>query len=125
MGMIGRFWAIQIIRFLLVGVANTIFGYTIFAMFILLGLHYAVAVLLASICGVLWNFKTTGTIVFKNRDNRLILRFIGVYVLIYFLNVGFLRVCGLSSLVGQAVIILPLALLTFWLQKKYVFKEIV
>jgi putative flippase GtrA len=121
---LNQIWSLQIARFFLVGIVNTAFGYSIFAMFILLGLHYVLAVLLALVCGVMFNFKTTGTIVFKNKNNRLILSFIAVYILMYLLNIGFLRVCGLNKLLGEAIIIVPLALLTFWLQKQFVFREV-
>ena len=70
---------ILFIKFLAVGVLNTLFGYGIFALLLFIGLHYAVASILATICGVLFNFKTTGTLVFNNNDNRLIFKFISVY----------------------------------------------
>jgi putative flippase GtrA len=50
-------------RFLLVGVLNTIFGYFLYGTLILIGLDYKLAVLLATILGVLFNFQTTGRLV--------------------------------------------------------------
>jgi putative flippase GtrA len=124
--LIRQLWAIQIIRFLFVGGINTVFGYGVFALFILLHLHYVVAALLANICGVLFNFKTTGTLVFKNKGNRLIFRFFGVYIITYFINVGLLKVFdyyGIKSLIAGAIIVLPLSLLSFTLMKKFVFNN--
>ena len=60
----------KFIKFLFVGGVNTVFGYSIFALFLFLGMHYAVATLFATILGILFNFKTTGVIVFNNKDNR-------------------------------------------------------
>jgi len=108
-----------------VGGVNTAFGYTVFAVFILLGLHYVLAALLGTICGILFNFKTTGIIVFRNKDNRLIFRFFGVYLFTYLLNIGLLRLFdfyGVGSLVAGAIIILPMAFLSFLLSRRFVFK---
>ena len=123
--LIRRLWAIPFLRFLVVGGINTVFGYGVFALFILLGLHYVLAVLLGQICGILFNFKTTGTIVFKNRNNRLILRFFGVYVITYFSIVGLLKLfdmAGVTPLVAGAIIVLPMGVVSFLLMRKLVFK---
>lgn len=115
------------------GGVNTAFGYGVFAALILLNRHFGIvsaeaelvlAPLVSQICGILFNFKTTGTIVFKNRSNRLIFRFFGVYSITYLLNYGILRVLesfGISRLVGGAITVLPLALLAYFLNRRYVF----
>lgn len=124
---IRKLWSIQFLRFLVVGGINTVFGYAVFAVLILLQLHYVIAALLATICGILFNFKTTGTIVFTNKDNRLLFRFFGVYLITYLLNIGLLKVFdlyGVSNLIAGAIIVLPVSLLGFLLQKKYVFKSL-
>jgi len=108
-----------------VGAVNTAFGYSIFAVLILLHLHYTVAALLSTICGVLFNFKTTGVLVFKNKDNRLIFRFFGVYLITYLLTIGLLKVFnsyGVSNLIAGAIIALPMAFVSFSLSKKLVFR---
>lgn len=123
--LIRRLWSIPFLRFLVIGGINTVFGYSVFALFILLGLHYVLAALLGQICGVLFNFKTTGTLVFKNKDNRLIFRFFGVYLITYLLTIGLLKIFnmfGVSSLVGGAIIVLPMAVVSFLLMRKFVFK---
>src|SRR5512135_1115327 len=90
----------QFLRFIIVGGLNTAFGYGVFALMLTLGLHYSLAALLATILGILFNFKTYGTLVFKNPDNRLILKFVGVYGISYVLTVvalGILKSFGLSA----------------------------
>ena len=77
----------KFIKFLFVGGLNTAFGYGVFALFIFLKFHFAVASFLSTVLGILFNFKTTGTIVFKNNDNHLIFRFFGAYAIVYGLNV--------------------------------------
>ena len=64
------------VKFVLVGILNTAFGYLVFALLLFLGLHYTLAVILSTIAGVLFNFKTTGTLVFKNHNNKLIFKFV-------------------------------------------------
>lgn len=123
--LVRRLWSIPFFRFLAVGGINTVFGYAVFAVFTLIGLHYVLAALLATICGILFNFKTTGTLVFKNRDNRLIFRFFGVYLITYSLMIGFLKLfdmAGVIPLVAGAIIALPLAVVSFLLMRKLVFK---
>ena len=123
--LVRRLWAIQFLRFLVVGGVNTAFGYSVFAGLILLHLHYVFAALLSTICGVLFNFKTTGVLVFKNKDNRLIFGFFGVYLITYFINIGLLTIFhhyGVSILVAGAIILLPVALISFSLNKKFVFR---
>ena len=125
--LIRKFWAIPFLRFLVVGGINTVFGYSVFALFILMGLHYVLAALLAQICGILFNFKTTGTIVFKNKDNRLIFRFFAVYLFTYLLNIGLLKLFDMADigpLIAGAIIVLPMAFVSFLLMRKFVFSTL-
>ena len=123
--LIRRLWAIQFLRFLVVGGVNTAFGYGVFAAMILLHVHYAVAALVSQICGILFNFKTTGTLVFKNKNNRLIFKFFGVYGITYLLTIGLLKIFniyGVNNLIAGAIIVLPMSLVSFTLMKRFVFK---
>lgn len=117
----------QFIRFLFVGALNTAFGYSVYAAFIFLGLHYGMAVLFSTVLGILFNFKTIGVLVFKSHDNRLILRFFGVYGVVYVLNVSFLRLflmLGSENMyINGLILVLPLALVSFILNRKFVFAE--
>lgn len=125
--LIHRLWANQFLRFLMVGGINAIFGYSVFAGLILLHLHYVLAALIGQICGILFNFKTTGTLVFKNKNNGLIFRFFGVYLFTYLLNIGLLKVFslwGIGSLIAGAIIILPVACVSFLLSRTLVFKNV-
>jgi putative flippase GtrA len=113
------------IRFLLVGGLNTLFGYCVFALFILLGVRYPVAVFLASVAGVLFNFKTYGTLVFANGENRLLFRFFAVYGVCYVLNLiplAWAERKGISMLVAGAVVAVPMAAVAFVLNRRFVFK---
>ncbi len=111
-------------RFLAVGVLNTAFGYGCFAALLWVGLHYAPALLASTVLGMLFNFKTTSQLVFGLRDNRRIFRFVTVYALAYGFNVagvGLMDRAGMSPAAGGAVMLLPAAVLAFFLQRKLVF----
>lgn len=114
----------QFFLFLVVGGINTLVGYGIFSLLIFLGLHYALAAFLSTVIGILFNFKTTGMIVFKSKNNKLIFRFLAVYGVTYIINVTYLKIlipyCNVYIL--GAISILPLALISYFLNKKFVFE---
>ncbi len=139
----------KFIRFLFVGVINTMFGYGLFVLFIWFGMHYSIALLCSNILGILFNYKTTGYIVFANKSNRLILQFFLVYGVVYLFNLLELYLLDKSNVyeyilsfpildflyelplnlnkvgdvIGQAITLLPNAILSFLLNKIFVFKE--
>ena len=115
----------RIFLFFLVGGINTLFGYGLYALLLFINLHYALASFLGTVGGVLFNFKTTGTIVFKNRDNKLLFRFVSVYFVTYAVNVGCLRIFALynaNMYIAGLALVMPVALLSYTLLKKFVFR---
>lgn len=126
------FWVLEIgkkysrlFKFLVVGLLNTAFGYGIFATLIWSGLHYSLAAAISTVLGVLFNFKTTGALVFKSQDNSRIVRFVLVYVVVYCANVLFLAALlslGIDAYLAGAILILPLALFAYFMNSRFVFK---
>jgi putative flippase GtrA len=117
---------IQFLRFLLVGGLNTLFGYSVFALLIFLKFHYAVAALISTTAGVIFNFQTVGRLVFNEHNLRLIFRFFAVYAVVYGLNVLGLKlfdIVHVSAYISGAILILPLAALSFVLNKLFVFNK--
>jgi putative flippase GtrA len=114
----------RFVKFLLVGGVNTAFGYGVFIVSLWLGMHYAVAAAVATVLGVLFNFKSTGKIVFQNQGNRQLPRFVSVYGLVYVVNVLGLAVLlrlGIPEWLGGLILILPCAILSYVLNSRYVF----
>ena len=113
------------IRFVLIGLLNTAFGVGLYCFFVYLGMSYRSAVLLSTVLGVLFNFKTIGTFVFKNTSNRLIFRFILAYVIIYFINVGLIRLLleltDINEYIAGIIATPIVAIASFVLQKHFVF----
>lgn len=116
----------QLVSFLLIGIVNTLFGYSIYATFLYIGLHYAWAGMLSTILGIMFNFKSTGIAVFQSTKNVLIFRFASVYGIIYCLStagVALLHRAGISPYYGGAIMLLPMAALSFVLNKHFVFNK--
>jgi putative flippase GtrA len=120
-------WRFAFSRFVAVGLLNTVFGYSFYALLILIGIPRLVAVTIAKIVGTLFNFRTTGVLVFYNRDNRRLWRFLAVYGLGYPLNVALLefwcRLVGTGPLVGQALSLPVVVVFTFLMMKTLVFRQ--
>jgi putative flippase GtrA len=112
------------LRFILIGVLNTLVGYAIFALCLKLGFNYSVSLLIATCLGVLFNFKSIGLLVFSHPGQGVLLKFILVYVLIYAVNISIIKLlnpfiaslylCGLIAMGVAAVV-------SFFLNKRYVF----
>jgi putative flippase GtrA len=113
-------------RFLLVGGLNTAVGYGIFAALTLTGFGPESSLLVATVIGVIFNFFTTGRLVFSDRHAKRFSRYVLVYLCVYLLNVGALRMLllvGVGSLIGQ-LLVLPLnVVVTFLAMRTFVFQE--
>ena len=114
----------KFLKFLFVGFLNTAFSYFIYALFVTIGLKANLALFFQYIIGVLWNFKTTGTIVFQNKNNKLIFKFILSYIFTFLINSVLLAILNkfINDYLAQAILILPIALISFIILKKWVFK---
>jgi len=115
------------IRFLAVGVLNTLFGYVAYAVLLFFGFSYPVALLLATILGVIFNYFNFGKFVFSgHRDWLTFCKFVYVYVATYVINSTGLKVLTqeflLNPYVGQFICIPPIVLLSWLLMNYWVFK---
>ena len=124
--LIKTIWSIRFVRFLFVGGLNTLFSYVIYAILILLNVHYTLATLISTVLGIIFNFFTTGSIVFRNRKLSLMLRFFLVYGFTYLVNIlllSFFETKQVDMLIAGAIVTLPVALLSYFLNAKLVFRE--
>lgn len=116
----------RFLRFLIVGTLNTALGYGLFLAALAIMPTPFTALVAATILAVLFNFRTTGDLVFGVRDPRLLARFFGVYAIVFANNsfglaalqqVGFrpwLR--GLMLLPGGVVV-------SYLLNRRFVFRN--
>ena len=115
----------RFILFLFVGLVNTSFGYGLFALLIYLKVHYSLACLISTFMGILFNFKTTGVIVFKNNNNLLIFRYFLAYGITFLLGLLFLYITNyfkISNYIAGAVWLLPGGIISYFLMKSIVFR---
>jgi putative flippase GtrA len=116
---------IQFARFVVVGLVNTAFSYLIYAGLVFLGVNYAVANLLALMVGILFSFKTQGTLVFANLGNRRLFRFVLTWAIIYAFNVFLIsrfNRMGFDSYASGALSIPFATVLSYLAQKFFVFR---
>jgi putative flippase GtrA len=88
-----------------------------------------VSVVVATIIAVLFNFKTYGALVFKSKDNSKVFRFIGVYLCTMCIQMMLLKALSAAGItspyIAGGIILLPVSLLSFFLMRKFVFKNVV
>jgi len=124
--LISKSLELQFIRFLLVGLLNTVFGYSVYAILIWAGFSYPLAILFGTILGALFNYKTIGALVFRSKNNKLLYRFLMVYAVIYLVNIisiKFLKILIPNDYISQALLLPFIALLSYSLNRKFVFKK--
>jgi putative flippase GtrA len=123
--MTGKLHDRQFVRFLAVGGLNTLFGYGVFSLLVLAGLAPGVALLVATVLGVLFNYFTTGKIVFSAQGLGRLPWFAAVYGLTFLANLWSLKAlisAGLSPLLAQAILLPVMVVVTFILNKFLVFR---
>ncbi|MEZ8100519.1 GtrA family protein [Vibrio bivalvicida] len=109
------------VRFLFVGMMNTIFGYLVFIVCIGIGLYNSLALLLSFVIGVSFNFFTTGTLVFGNFSKSKFFPFILIYVFLYFLNLILLALLEQSidnPMLSQLILTIPMAVISYFCLNK-------
>lgn len=117
---------LRFIRFVLVGGLNTAFGYGLFAILLLVSGSHRLALLGATIIGVLFNFLTTGRLVFGNSRWRRLPLFVGVYALVFALNLGALDMLvasGVAPLLAQLLVLPACVVISFLLNSLLVFRK--
>lgn len=116
----------RFVRFLLVGGLNTLFGFLVYSAFILLHCPTWLALIGGNVAGVVFNFFTIGGLVFLNLSLSRVPLFVLSYVVIYFVNLDLIGwIAGLvhGRIMAQAVLVLPMALLSYFILSTYVFRK--
>ena len=114
----------QFVTYLCIGGLNTLFGYTCYIILLYLGLQYSIALLLSMCMGVIFNFITTGRLVFLNKQFAPFGRFICLYAFLYLINLAIIKSAiffGMNSYAAGLIAIIPVALVGFILSKQFVF----
>ena len=115
------------LRFLLTGVVNTLFGFIVYSLLIVSGASVWIAVLTSMLTGIAFNFITTGGYVFKDLSHKRLPRFVILYLVIFVINIGMLDQLGVwieNKILLQAIITPPLAMISYVLMTRFVYKPL-
>ena len=117
------------LKFVAVGVTNTLGGYAFYAALLLLGVNYALALTLEYVAGIAYGFLLNKRWTFKahGESAQQALRFVALYVFIYALNFTLLMLLverwTLSPFLAQIFFLGFLTLLSFVVQKRWIFTK--
>lgn len=113
------------LRFIFIGAINTLASYLIFiAMYVALKEHNT-ALIIATGLGIIFNYFTTGRIVFGNGGLGAFAPFVIVYAVTISINIVLLNILlyiDFRPPIGQAVCIPVVATISYFLNSRYVFK---
>lgn len=117
-----EFW--RLVRFLATGGINFAFSYSVFLVIHFVGGSPDIAVVGSWVLGVLFNFLSTGRLVFGTGKLHLLPRFVAVYLVQLAANIMALRMlvgAGLSPPAAQVLVVVVLAVATFFALRRFVF----
>ncbi|MHB8885626.1 MAG: GtrA family protein [Methylovirgula sp.] len=120
-------WSYQFLRFLIVGAANTLVGYVLYLIGLWIGIPYQAALSCATVLGAIFNFFTTGRLVFESRALNRIFGFLAVYGITFAVNLALLTwlvQAGMAKAYAQAILLPIVVLLSFLLNKHLVFGRV-
>ena len=125
-GILSRFER-KFVKYLFVGFMNTVFSYMVYAICVTILSRPTLSLAISYVIGILFNFQTTGRIVFKDKNNTLIFKFFLSYLTTFFINRYFLDTLvstfHVDKYLSQAVLVFPIAMISFLLLKHFVFVE--
>lgn len=122
---LGTLFHNQLIRFFIVGSINTLFGYSVYAIFITFNFNPVKSLIIATFMGVLFNFKSLGIFVFNNSDNKLIYKFIILYINLLLLNILLLKGINIflhNYYLTGMISILICSIISFITNKHFIFQ---
>ena len=121
-----RLFSNRLARFLAVGVLNSIFGLGVFSVFIHLGSSTLTALVAGNVAGLVFNFFTTGGLVFKNLSPGRMPAFALCYVVTLSVNawlIGWLAPRVGSRIVAQTLLTPLMAAISYVAMARVVFRE--
>jgi putative flippase GtrA len=119
----------SLLKFLVVGVTTTVGGYAFYAVSIVLGVNYAVALTLEYVVGITYGFLMNKRWTFKDQgeSGQQAWRYVALYALIYVLNITLLMLLverwALSPYRAQILLLGFLTLLSFVVQRRWIFTK--
>ncbi len=116
----------ELLRFGAVGLINTAVSYGLYSLLIFVGFGYPAASFCALCGGIIWSFFTQGRLVFRQKLQGRFPRYLLVWGLLYFANLGVLALLaalGAGPYLAGFIAIAPVTALSFLLQRHFVFAD--
>ena len=116
----------QFVRFLLAGLANTLFGLAVYAGAVHVGLATWAALLAGMLAGLAFNFVTLGGYAFRDLSMQRLPRFVCCYLATYLINLAALHVLRsflVDAIVGQVILTPPMAIFSYLCLSRFVFRR--
>jgi putative flippase GtrA len=123
--MVFKLPANRLVRFLLIGALNSIFGFCVFSAMVLLGTGNLPALFAGNLAGLVFNFFSTGGLVFRSLTFSAVPRFVLCYVAVLTLNtflLGWLAALAGDRILAQALLTLPMAVMSYLVMSHWVFR---
>jgi len=114
------------LRFLAVGLLNTIFTFAVYSGLIIAHFALYAALAISTVVGIFFNYRTTGRLVFENHSWARLPRFLLTYAVLYALNVLLVTVIRQrvgGQIAAQAILALPISGLAFITLRRFVFAQ--
>lgn len=115
------------LRFVMAGLINTLFGFSVFATVVYFGGETWQALLTGNMAGIFFNFLTIGGFAFRDMSFSSFSRFVMVYGTLFLINLKAIKyvvlLSGHNQIISQAIIAPPIAVLSYFIMKKYVFAK--
>jgi putative flippase GtrA len=112
-------------KFIAYGALNTLFGYSVYAIFVYAGIGIIWAVFFSNLLGILFNYATSSRFVFVNTSGnffRFILLYLTLFLIGLFMVAAIDRVLS-NKYISYALTIPVTAVASFVLQRNFVFKN--
>lgn len=119
----------QFIKFIFVGILNTIVGYGSFSLFVFFRINYVIANTLSTILGVINSYLLNKKITFKNNKIRKTtpLKFVTVYIISYIIStinlMVLVRYCNTNTYFAGFINLIMTTMISWFGHKYFSFKE--
>lgn len=113
------------VRFLLVGILNSAFGFLVFSAVVWAEQGIIVALLAGNVAGLVFNFFSTGGLVFRTLALHHLPKFVTCYVSMLIINYALLEISAHlldSQVIAQAILTLPMAGLSYAVMTLWVYR---
>jgi putative flippase GtrA len=114
------------VRYLFVGLGNTLLGYGAYSLSLIYGMSVPVASLVAIIVGLAISFFSQGLVVFGNVTMGALFRFVGSWMVMYAVYVGAvtaLQFVGVSPYIGGLAAAIPTSIVSYFVLRSFVFSS--